>query len=82
MLKVSKNVTFEMDNLMAIEELMTRTRRNFSQTLNILIKNWITMQRQLKKVQDDEEKIKQQYEKELREQEFRIRNAKAITNEK
>jgi len=44
-LKVSKNVTFEMDNLMVIEQLMTRTRRNFSQTVNILIRNWVTMNR-------------------------------------
>jgi hypothetical protein len=77
-LKISKNVTFELDNLLVIERFMTRTKKNFSQTVNILIRDWITIQKLYKENQEQEQQIKEQHERELREQELKIKQAKPL----
>ena len=40
-IKVSKNVTFTWDSIEVIEQMMRKTQRNFSVSVNILIADWV-----------------------------------------
>lgn len=77
-LKVSKNVTFELDNLMVIQQLMARTKRNFSQTVNILIKNWVTMNKIYEEQKQENEEQAEKHRRELREKEIALKQATPI----
>ena len=39
-MRVGKNVTLEIDNIHTVMNYTYKTRRNFSQTLNIIIEEW------------------------------------------
>ena len=40
-IKVSKSVTLTMDNVVVIEQMMGKTRQNFSKTLNYVLSDWV-----------------------------------------
>jgi len=40
-IKVSKSVTLTMDNVVVMEQMMGKTRQNFSKTLNYVLSDWV-----------------------------------------
>jgi BioD-like phosphotransacetylase family protein len=46
-LKVGKNVTLTLDNVLAVEQMMTKTKINFSRTLNYILSDWIKIRHSL-----------------------------------
>jgi hypothetical protein len=46
-LKLSKSVTLTMDNVLVIEQMMTKTKTNFSKTLNYVLSDWIKIRQEL-----------------------------------
>jgi hypothetical protein len=84
-IKVSKNVTFKLENLMIVEQMMVRTRRNFSQTVNIILENWIRVTKMLDDQKKESEKINADRLKEITRAERykeQILKAKPIKEEK
>lgn len=63
-IKISKSVTFEMDNLLIINELMGRTKRNFSYCVNLVIKNWVTTRKLLKEANEEQQTPEQRQHQE------------------
>jgi hypothetical protein len=47
---VGKNVTLQLDNIQIVQGYMNRTRRNFSQTLNIIISEWDNFSIEINKI--------------------------------
>ena len=37
---VGKNVTFTLENIALVRDYMNKTRKNFSQTVNIMLQDW------------------------------------------
>jgi len=50
-----KNVTLTMENIQLITNHMRRTRRNFSQTLNIMLQEWDGVTLQIMKMKREQE---------------------------
>jgi hypothetical protein len=48
-IKVGKNVTLTLDNVMVVEQMMGKTRINFSRTLNYILSDWIKIRQALAK---------------------------------
>jgi len=46
-IKVGKNVTLTLDNVIVIEQMMKKTRTNFSKTLNYVLSDWIKVRQML-----------------------------------
>lgn len=59
-LKLSKSVTLTMNNVMVIEQMMAKTKQNFSKTLNYVLSDWIKIRQMLsqqQKIKADEIKV-------------------------
>lgn len=52
--KVSKSITLTLDNVMVIDELMTKTKRNFSWTLNYILSNWVELRQKISEARSNE----------------------------
>lgn len=48
-LKLSKSVTLTMDNVLVIEQMMEKTKQNFSKTLNYVLSDWVKIRTELAK---------------------------------
>ena len=46
-IKVGKNVTLTLDNVLVVEQMMTKTKINFSRTLNYILSDWIKIRQSL-----------------------------------
>ena len=46
-IKVGKNVTLTLDNVMVIEQMMSKTKQNFSRTLNFVLSDWIKIRQMI-----------------------------------
>ena len=73
-IKVGKNVTLTLDNVLVIEQMMTKTKTNFSKTLNYVLSDWVKIRQSLAragKAKRDELKVAQKLDD--------IQKAKVIT---
>lgn len=62
-LKLSKSITMTIDNIMVVEQMMSKTKQNFSRTLDYILGDWVkvrTMLRQNKMVDQQEEVVSKQ----------------------
>ena len=48
-IKVGKNVTLTLNNVLVVEQMMAKTKINFSRTLNYILSDWIKIRTQLAK---------------------------------
>ena len=48
-IKVGKNVTLTLDNVLVIEQMMAKTKTNFSKTLNYVLSDWVKIRQMLAK---------------------------------
>lgn len=46
-IKVGKNVTLTLDNVLVVEQMMAKTKINFSKTLNYILSDWIKIRQTL-----------------------------------
>lgn len=46
-IKVGKNVTLTLENVLVIEQMMGKTKTNFSKTLNYVLSDWIKIRQML-----------------------------------
>jgi len=62
-IKVSKNVTFKMENIDVIEQVMASSRKNFSQSLNIIIDSWARMRSEMTRARIEQQKVNEEEKK-------------------
>jgi len=48
-IKVGKNVTLTLDNVLVVEQMMAKTKTNFSKTLNYVLSDWVKIRQMLAK---------------------------------
>ena len=48
-IKVGKNVTLTLNNVLVVEQMMAKTKINFSRTLNYILSDWIKIRQSLAK---------------------------------
>ena len=46
-IKVGKNVTLTLQNVLVVEQMMAKTKINFSRTLNFILSDWIKIRQSL-----------------------------------
>lgn len=51
-IKVSKNITLTMENVNVITQMMAKTRKNFSFTVNYLLEDWVKVRTYLANKQE------------------------------
>ena len=61
-MKISKNVTIDDDNYFVVKALMSQTKKNFSQTLDLIIVQWVRLSNEAKERRSIEENERLQAE--------------------
>lgn len=46
-IKVGKNVTLTLNNVLVVEQMMEKTKQNFSKTLNYVLSDWVKIRTML-----------------------------------